>query len=94
MKDKTNIPKYSPDQKDTSTPPNPATVVTTKKGYPPLGGGNSTKICDMWTLKQEISSPEFYELLVKTELKGDTALDLKNFFNHVKLYLNAATRLR
>ena len=41
----------------------------------------------------EISSPRFYELLIKTELKGDTALDLKNFFNHIKMSLNAGTRL-
>ena len=48
----------------------------------------------MWTLKHEISSPRFYELLIKTELKGDTALDLKNFYNHIKMSLNAMTRLR
>ena len=59
-----------------------------------LEGGHSTKMCGMWTLKHEISSPKFYELLIKKELKGDTAMDLKNFFNHIKMYLNAVTRLR
>ena len=58
-----------------------------------LEGGHSTKIRGMWTLKHEISSPKFYELLIKTEIKGDTALDLKNFFNHIKISLNSVTRL-
>ena len=48
----------------------------------------------MWTLKHEISSPKLYELLIKTELKGDTAMDLNNFFNHINMCLNAVTRLR
>ena len=48
----------------------------------------------MWTLKHEICSPKFYELLIKIELKGDTSLDIKNFFNHIKMCLNAVTRLR
>ena len=47
----------------------------------------------MWTLKHEISSPRFYELLINTELKRDTALDLKNFYNHIKMSLNAVNRL-
>ena len=40
----------------------------------------------------EISSPRFYELLIKTELNGDTALDLKNLYNHIKMSLNVLTR--
>ena len=48
----------------------------------------------MWTLKHKISSQKFYEILIKTELKGYTALDLKNFFNHIKMFLNAVDRLR
>ena len=48
----------------------------------------------MLTLKHEIISPRFYELLIKTELKGDTDMDIKNFYNHVKMYLNAVTRLK
>ena len=48
----------------------------------------------MWTLKNEISSPKFYELLIKTELKGDTDMYLKNFYNQIKMYLNEKTRLQ
>ena len=59
-----------------------------------LEGGNTMKLGSMLTLKHDISSPEFYELLIKTELKDDTALDLKNFYNHIKICLNAVTRLR
>ena len=77
MTDQTNISKSSPAQKDTSTPPEPTTVVQTNKRAPQSKGGHSTKIGGMWTLKHEIISPKFYELLIKTELKGDNALDLK-----------------
>ena len=56
-------------------------------------GGQSTKIGVMWTLNHEISLPRFYELLTNTELKGDTSLDLKNFYNHIKMCLNAVTRI-
>ena len=48
----------------------------------------------MWDLKHEISSPKFYEIIIKIELKGDTSLDLNNFYNHLKMYLNAVDRLR
>ena len=48
----------------------------------------------MWTLKHEISSQKFYELLINTELKGGTALELKNFYNHINMCLNAMTRLQ
>ena len=94
MMDQTNISKYSPAHKDTSTPPCPTTVFPTNKRDPPLEGGHSTKIGDMWTLKHEISSPKCYDLLINTELKGDTDMDLKNFFNHIKMCFNAVTRLR
>ena len=94
MMDKTNSPKYSPTQKDTSTPSDPTTVVPTNRRDPPLEGGHSTKIGGMWTLKHEIISPKFYDILVKTEIKGDTALDIKNLFNHIKMCLNAMNILR
>ena len=80
-------------QKYKSTPPEPTTVVPDKNRAPQLEGVPYTKIGDMWTLKHEISSPKFYELLIKTELKGDTALDLKKFYNHIKMCLNAVTIL-
>ena len=47
----------------------------------------------MWNLKHDIKSPKFYELIIKEELKGDTALDLKNFYNHIQMCLNEVTRL-
>ena len=84
----------SPTQKDISTPTDPTTVVPDNRRDPQLGGGHSTKIGDMCTLKHEISSPKFYELLIKTELKVDTSLDLKNFYNHINMCLNAVTRIR
>ena len=93
-KDKNNISKSSPAQKDTSTPPEPTTTVQTNRRDPPLEGVISENIAGMWTLKNEISSPKFYELLIKTELKIYTALDLKNFLNHIKMSLNEVTRLR
>ena len=93
MMNHTNISKSSPAHKYTSTPPDPITMVPTNRQDPPLEGGNSTKIGGMWTLKHDISSPKLYELLIKTELKGETALDINNFFNHIKMCLHAVTRL-
>ena len=69
-------------------------MVLTNKRSPPLESGHSTKIVGMWTLKHEISSPKLYELLIKNELKGDTALDLKNFYNHINMCLNVLNRLQ
>ena len=68
--DQNNISKSSPAQKDTTTPPDPITTVQTNKRAPPLEGGISKNIGGMWTLKHDISSPRFYELLIKIELKG------------------------
>ena len=75
MIDKTKNLKSSPSQKDTSTPPEPTNLVPTNKRALPLEVEHSTKIRGMWTLKHDIRSPKFYELLIKTELKGDTSLD-------------------
>ena len=52
------------------------------------------KIRGVWTLKHEIRSPKLYEILIKTELKGDTSLDLHKFYNNINVCLNAVTRLR
>ena len=82
-----------PTQKYTSTTPYPTTVVPANKRAPQFEGGHYNKYFGMWTLKHEISSSKFYELLIKTELKGDTALDLKKFYNHIKMCLNAVTIL-
>ena len=85
---------YSPTKKDTLTTPYPTTVVPSNRRATPLEGWHSTKFGDMWTLKHEIISQKFYVLLTKTELKGYTDLDLKNFYKHIKMCLNALTRLR
>ena len=81
-------------QKDKSTPPDPTNVVPDNRRDPPLGEGYSTNIGGMCTLKHEISSPKFYELLINKELRRDTTLDLKNFYNHIKMYLSAVTSIR
>ena len=81
-------------QKDTSNPQEPTTVVPDTKRDPPLDGGNFTKIGGMWTLKYEIISPKFYELLIKTELKEGTSLDLKKFYSNIKMCLNVVTRIQ
>ena len=48
----------------------------------------------MWTLKREIISPKFDELLIKTEIKGYIAIDLRKFYNHVNICINEVTRIR
>ena len=58
-----------------------------------MEGGHSIKIGEMWTLKHETSSQEFYEILIKAELKLYTDLELKNFYNHIRTSIKAVTRL-
>ena len=82
-----------PDNKDSPKPQDPTTVVPDNSRDPPLHGGHSTKIGGMWNLKHEISSPKFHKLLIKTELQGDTDLGLNNFYNHIKIFFNAVTKL-
>ena len=61
-----NIERYSPDQKDIKKSQYPTTVVPTNKRSPPLECVQSMKICSMWNLKHDISSPKFYDILIKT----------------------------
>ena len=86
MMDQTNNSKSSPAQKYSSNTLDHITVVLDNRRDPPLDGGNSMKIGGMWTLKHDISSPKLYEILIRTQLKGDTYLDLKNFYNHINMY--------
>ena len=79
MMDQTKKSKLSPAQKYTSTPTDPTTVVLANRRAPTLYMGHPNKIGGMWTLKHEIRSPKFYELLIKKEIKGNTDLYLKNF---------------
>ena len=94
MMDHIKISKSSPDKKDSTKAQYPTTVVPANKKDLPLEGEHYTKIGGMWTLKYEISSPKFYEILIKTEIKGDTATNLKNFYNYINMCLNAVTRLQ
>ena len=94
MMDHINMLEYSPPQKDPSKPQDPTTVVQDNRRSPQFGGGHSTNIYGIWTLKHDIISPKFYKILINTELKRDTALDLNNFNNHINIFPNAVTRLR
>ena len=67
--DQINTFKSSPNKKDSSKPPDPTTVVLANSIYPSLGGGKSMKIGGMWNLKHDISSQNFYELLINIKLK-------------------------
>ena len=79
--------------KDKSNTTDPTTVVPDNRRATPLDGGHSTTIGGMWNLKHETISPKFYELLINIELKGDTAMDIKNIYNYKNMCLNAVTRL-
>ena len=69
MMDQTNISKFFPAQKDALTPPDPTTVVIANRRDPPLDGLHYTKTYEMCTLKYQISSPKFYDLLIKKKIK-------------------------
>ena len=84
----------SPDKIESPKFHYPDTVVTANKNSPPSEGGNSMEIGGTWNLKQKTRSPKFYELIIKTELKGDTALGLNNFYNRINMCINAVTILR
>ena len=88
-----NTLKSSPTQKDSLKALDPPTMVLANRRATSLFGGKSKNIGSMWTLKHDISSPKFYELLIKIELKVCTDLDLNNFYNHIEMCLNAVTRL-
>ena len=64
MMDHINISKYSTAQWYSPKPRDPTTVLPANRGSPTLDDGHSTKICGMWNLKHDISSPKFYELLI------------------------------
>ena len=66
MMDQTKNSKFYPSQKDTLNPPEPTTMVLDNRRAPPLDGWHSTKIGGMWNLNHDISSPKFYEILMKT----------------------------
>ena len=83
-----------PDKIDKPKAQDPTIVVLNNKKATLLECRYCIKHCGMWTLKHEISSPKLYELLFKTEIEGETALDFKRFYNHMKMFLNLMTRIR
>ena len=89
-----NNSKSSPDQKYPPNTEDPTTVAPDNRRAPPLDSEHFTKTFGMWNLKYKIGSPKLQELLINTELKGDTAMDLKNFYNNIKVFINALTRLQ
>ena len=78
----------SPGKKDSPKSQGPDTLVPANKKDPPLEGVHYTNIGVMWTLKHETISPKCYELIIKEFLKGNTHLELNNFYNHIKVCLN------
>ena len=63
--DHINAFKSSQTHKDSPKPQYTTTVVPDNIRSPPLDGGKFTKIGGMWTMKHEIISTKFYELLIK-----------------------------
>ena len=86
--DHINTFKSSLTQQYSSKPTEPTTLFLANRRSPPLDGGQSTNIGIMWNLKHKISSPILYEPIIKTELKGYTAMDHKKFYNHIKMCLD------
>ena len=70
----------------------PTTVFPTNNKAPPLEGICSTKIGGMQTLKHEIRSSKFYELFINIVIKGETAMELKNFYNEIRMCFNDLNR--
>ena len=64
------------------------------KKPPPIEGGHSHQNGGMWTLKHDTFSPNLYKILLKTEMKGENDIDLKNFYNHVRMCINTVKKLR
>ena len=94
MMDQIKMSKYSPYKKDSQKAQNHTTVVLNNKRDPQLEGGHYKKIGGMWTLKPETILPKLYEIIIKAELKGDNGIDLKKFYNHIKMCLNAVDILK
>ena len=67
-------------------------MVPANKKAPSLEDEHSTKNGGMCTLIHEIVSSKLYELLIKTELNGDTTMDLKNFYNPINICIHTVLR--
>ena len=87
-------PDNSSPKKVKNNPQDYTTVVHTNRKVSPLEGEQYKEIRGILTLKHDISSPKFYKIILKADLKWDSALDLKKFHNQVKIFLNTATKLQ
>ena len=65
MMDNIKIQKSSQENMDPTKSQYPTTVIPANKKDPPLESGHYKKNGGMWTLKSEITSTKFYELLIK-----------------------------
>ena len=90
MIDHIKIWKLLTDKKDSPKAHYPNTIVPANNKTPPLEVGHYLKKF-MWILNSEIISTKFYELLIMTELKGETVVDLKNLYNHITECFNKVT---
>ena len=89
-----NFDHPSPNKVRKKKPQYFTTMIHVNTKFPPLYGGKYQKIGGMWTLKYKRSSPKFYKLLIKTKLKVDNLLYLKNFYNQLNICLNVVTKLQ
>ena len=94
MIDHTKNSKCSPDHKCFLKAQYTTTVVPANKRSLSFEGAYYKQNFGMYILKHEIISPKLYEILVKTELKLNTAMNLKNFYNHINMSLHAVTGLQ
>ena len=62
--DQIKISKSSPEKKDSPKAQDPTTMVPANNRAPQLEGGHYTKNGGMWTIKHEIITSNFYELLI------------------------------
>ena len=79
----------SPNNVETNNPQYSSYVVHSNRIFPSL-----EKVGLMWNLKYEISSQKFFGIFIKINLEGVTDIDIKNFYNHIKVWLNTITRLQ
>ena len=70
-----------------------ATVVPDKNKAQTLEGWNYKELEACVISNMRSDNRKFYELLIKTKLKVDTDLDLKNFYNDINMSLNAVTKI-
>ena len=74
---------------EANKPQDSSTMLHTNRRVTPIEGGCYQKIGEIWTLKHDISAPKLYELLINNNMKEKTVLDINNFYNHIKMCLNA-----